>query len=96
MRFNGNRFNIILSIFRISATIQAQDLRLQSPQPTIRPNMATKAANTPTIRNRNPKIGINAAPIIAKAAKARPNMPPMICRMAIMVTPNGLSPEGAA
>ena len=83
-------------ILTIKATIQAHDLRLHRPHPTIRSIRLRNKTTTPSIITNPPKNGINAPRSSIDTAPNKPSAPTMISKTARMVTPRGRSPEGAA
>jgi len=75
-------------MFRIIAAIQAHDFIDQRPHPMTRSSNARITMIPPMIHPMNGMMKNIDPPI-------RENKPPMICNNANIVTPRGLSPEGA-
>jgi len=86
--------SMTLSRFRMNAIIHAQPFRVQSPYPMINPIIPMMRNTAPRIRNRNPKGPKSIAAIIDVTPPKSRITALRSCRIAMIVTPKGRSPDG--
>ena len=85
---------MMLMMLRIIANIHAQDFIVYNPQPTINPSSPVMRRTAPRI-NKIISAGVSIANMTMPIPVNKPRTPPRSCSIARIVTPSGLSPEGA-